>query len=381
MRHDVALDTIELASLRHDSDASVSTENGATRRRDRRCGGIWGVGGWKMTLYLGSITSFTVLVLNVVMVCWANFRRSDEGHSVLYSGDCGRAKEIGTGVHVLINALSTLLLSASNFAMQCLSAPTRSDVDKAHARNKWLDIGVPSVRNLWRIPRSRLVFWLCLALTSVPIHMFYNSTVYSTIAVNAYDVYLANSSFTSLTEADVQNVWDFSTRKFLSIPSAPRLVQMMADLERLSPDACISAYKTTFQSKYASVVLISDAFTPQNTSVIRIYSVDVPSAGEDSEDPYTWTCEQYWRWESRDSCKTDPDNWMVDFHHIDYCVAERTPEKCTLQYSLPLAIVVICVNLVKAVIICITPVFLMSRITARGHVTRVLGAPEYLHVL
>ncbi|KAL4907877.1 hypothetical protein BDW74DRAFT_189275 [Aspergillus multicolor] len=364
MRQDVAIDTVELTSLRQNSDIPSSVENDdrddtATRRRDRCCGGIWGAGGWKTTLYLGSITSFTVLILNLVMVCWANFRHSDEGHSILYSGDCDKAKEIGTGVHVLVNALSTLLLSASNFTMQCLSAPTRRDVDNAHAGDKWLDIGVPSVRNLWRIPRLRLVFWLCLALTSVPIHMFYNSTVYSTIAVNAYDVYLANSSFTLLTEADVQSVWNKRTKEVERIPSASRLVRMSAALEKLSPEECISAYKTSFQSKYASVVLISDTFSSLNTSIIRIYNVAVPTPqGDDT--PYTWECEEEWVMGplAFDSCTINPENWMVDFHKVDYCLAERTPEKCTLQYSLPLAVVVICVNLVKAVIICIAPIFL-----------------------
>lgn len=55
--------------------------------------------------------------------------------------------------------------------MQCLSAPTRKEVDEAHAKGKWLDIGVPSVRNLTSIPKLRLGMWVGLGLTSLPLHL------------------------------------------------------------------------------------------------------------------------------------------------------------------------------------------------------------------
>lgn len=73
---------------------------------------------WKRTLYLGSATSVIVLLINLVMVLWARLRQSEYGRSVLLlSEDCDRIKRLSTGVHLLINILSTLLLSASNFAM------------------------------------------------------------------------------------------------------------------------------------------------------------------------------------------------------------------------------------------------------------------------
>lgn len=57
--------------------------------------------------------------------------------------------------------------------MQCLSAPTRKEVDKAHAKGKWLDIGVPSVRNLTNIAKPRVGMWLGLGLTSLPLHLMW----------------------------------------------------------------------------------------------------------------------------------------------------------------------------------------------------------------
>lgn len=79
-------------------------------------GGCWWEG-WKETLYLGSVTSLIVLILNLAMVGWTTARHSDQGPNVLYTGSCDRSKQMSTGIHLLINIMSTFLLSASNFGM------------------------------------------------------------------------------------------------------------------------------------------------------------------------------------------------------------------------------------------------------------------------
>lgn len=72
---------------------------------------------WKRMLYMGSMTSATVLVLNLVMVLWASLRHSEHGQGILRVDNCDRIKQLSTGIHFLINFLSTLLLATSNFAM------------------------------------------------------------------------------------------------------------------------------------------------------------------------------------------------------------------------------------------------------------------------
>jgi hypothetical protein len=76
-----------------------------------------------------------------------------------------------SAIHIAVNALSTILLAVSNYTMQVLSSPTREDIDKAHAKHEHLDIGVLSVRNLTRIPRRRLLLFLLMGLSSIPIHL------------------------------------------------------------------------------------------------------------------------------------------------------------------------------------------------------------------
>lgn len=74
-------------------------------------------------------------------------------------------------LHFAINLLSTILLSSSNYCMQCLSAPTRKEVNTAHAKGVWLDIGIPSMRNLRYIDRRRVILWGLLGLSSLPLHL------------------------------------------------------------------------------------------------------------------------------------------------------------------------------------------------------------------
>jgi hypothetical protein len=94
-----------------------------------------------------------------------------KGISTITKGETKRITTISTAYHVLINILSTILLTSTNYAMQILCAPTRREVEKAHARGQWLDIGIMSVHNLRHIDRRRVIAWVLLAFSSVPLHL------------------------------------------------------------------------------------------------------------------------------------------------------------------------------------------------------------------
>lgn len=100
----------------------------------------------------------------------------DEGIGTLYEGDCQYVEQTAVWVHLAINILSSLVLGASNYTMQALCAPTRAEVNAAHTMGDWVDIGMPSFRNIrGRISRRKTVMWGILALSSIPIHLFYVS--------------------------------------------------------------------------------------------------------------------------------------------------------------------------------------------------------------
>jgi hypothetical protein len=131
--------------------------------------------GWRFTIINGAILSCIVFILNLTATIIAHNRGTiEDGPSygkTLYQGDCKKVKNLGIIAHLFINLFSTILLSASNYAMQCLSAPTREEVDQAHAKSMWLDIGVLSIRNLRNINKKRSVLCMLLGLSSLPLHL------------------------------------------------------------------------------------------------------------------------------------------------------------------------------------------------------------------
>jgi hypothetical protein len=127
--------------------------------------------GWRFGILLGAIFSSVVLAANIFTTAYSSSRSGEGAGKTLYKGDCDAARKINTALHLAINILSTVLLSATNYAMQCLSAPTRKEIDNAHRRGKWLDIGVLSVRNLRSISKKRATMWAFLGASSLPLHL------------------------------------------------------------------------------------------------------------------------------------------------------------------------------------------------------------------
>lgn len=131
----------------------------------RSCARFWAR--LDVLLFIASGTSFIVLVANLVftLVLWLKFEGSN-----IYHGNCTTAGRIDTGLHLLINGLSTLLLGASSMCMQFLASPTRTVIDIAHSQRQWVDTGIPSFHNLRFVPKRCVVLWFMLAWTSAPLH-------------------------------------------------------------------------------------------------------------------------------------------------------------------------------------------------------------------
>jgi len=126
--------------------------------------------GWRFGASLGWLTCLLVLILNITLTIWgALHSKGNNGH--IFEGSCDQAKHYNMGLHVMINVLSTLMLGASNYSMQCLSAPTRKNIDDAHCKGTWVDIGVQSLKNLGQTQRWKWAMWVVLGLSSLPIHL------------------------------------------------------------------------------------------------------------------------------------------------------------------------------------------------------------------
>lgn len=132
--------------------------------------------GWRFGILSGMCAALVVLGFNIVIVVFFNHISSSRApgatpESTIYQGSCGTTRKYSILMHLVINVLSTVLLGASNYAMQCLIAPTRPEIDRAHVKRVWLDVGVASVRNVRHVGKKRAALWILLLLTSLPLHL------------------------------------------------------------------------------------------------------------------------------------------------------------------------------------------------------------------
>ena len=148
--------------------------------------------------------------------------------------------------------------------MQCLSSPTRNEIDKAHSQGIWLDIGVPSFRNLRRLSTIRTVLWWLLAISSVPLHLLYNSAVFSSLCSRRYNVFWASSEFLDGAPFNASTMEYLST--FLYDPGRPRInvTNVLQDyknnqtsLVKLENKECVGVYEAQVVSANSDLILVS----------------------------------------------------------------------------------------------------------------------------
>ncbi|KAK1758869.1 hypothetical protein QBC47DRAFT_409691 [Echria macrotheca] len=150
-------------------------------------------------LWTAFLVCFFVFLLNLSLAVVAHTKLTTDGQEAfvrdLYKGDCENGRYVSLAAHAIINFLSTLMLWASNLAMQLTTAPTRKEIDAAHKQGKWFDVGVLSWHNLWSVPAANRLVWFLLASTSVPIHLLYNSVVFGTLNANEWRYFAVTQDF------------------------------------------------------------------------------------------------------------------------------------------------------------------------------------------
>ena len=313
--------------------------------------------GWRTGLMISACCTGFVFLLNLILTIWATQAFGVEnGYGTLLSGECSKTKTASTWIHLAINVLSTLLLSASNYCMQILTAPTRSEIDRAHANGKWLDIGAPSVRNLRHISWKRLCIWICLGLSSLPLHLLYNSAVYDTLSANEYNLYAGSEQPQSWKEVNGTLTSSVPSTSVGLFDKAQH-----GQLEKLDNRACIQAYAQDFVSNRRDVILV------HNTTSTNLTFFESEGSSGSSRFPYAWICSGIVEPEDEpclaNSVLADVENWTYDYERyvyindsevfqsfhipIEYCLSEVTPENCQLQFSVKIMIFVIMANLLK----------------------------------
>jgi hypothetical protein len=232
------------------------------------------------------------LLVNFLLTVWASVKFGlDGGIGTVYEGACSTVSAWSFWLHILINGLSSMLLSASNYTMQCVTAPTRRECDRAHSRGDWLDVGVPSVRNLFRISWQRRTMWALLAFSSTPIHLLYNSAVFKTLDDNNYSRLLVGRSFleTDYHQPSVKaimnemSVSNYSATTFSTLISNMHEAYLNSSFTNISTDECISTYATYYLSGHSDLLLIAD---DTNDEILPVRPSDYTSGSW--EVPFGW---------------------------------------------------------------------------------------------
>lgn len=157
--------------------------------------------GWRLPAIILAASIWLLTIILWILLAVAIVRTSsgppDQGLSAIFDGDCGSARTLLDALRLVISVTSSLVLLSSNYFMQLIVAPSREDVDAAHRRSRWIDVGVPSTRNLRFVSNRRRVMWLFLALSSLPFHLLFNASVFGVNVAQQWVTVLAAESFLS----------------------------------------------------------------------------------------------------------------------------------------------------------------------------------------
>ena len=321
-----------------------------------------------------AVASGTVCLINIFLTIWGARTYEVSGQvGTIQEGSCNTTKTLATWAHLVINVLSTLLLGASNYSMQCLSSPTRKDVDKAHSRKIWLDIGVPSIRNLIHIAPMRRRMWWTLAISSIPLHLLYNSAIFTTLSAQEYSAFTVTPSLfdgAPVGFATWNNPRNFSTSDD-NFRGALELLETLNDT-RASPQKmdnaqCVKSYGVDFVSQHSHVMVVS-SHTDPGDSVLAWYGTRQP---RDPVAHYAWICNNFARTSTEGPDKlprkciptksglvpkdSTLERWENSGYKVDYCLSKPVEEHCKLQFNIVIMIVVICCNFLKFAIMAYIP--------------------------
>ncbi|KAI0868376.1 hypothetical protein GGS24DRAFT_513528 [Hypoxylon argillaceum] len=265
--------------------------------------------GWKQAATVNCILLCIISIILIgLLITTAIQAGGIEDPVLFYEGSCKQksASYLNFFLHLLINIVSTLVVSrkvkfifitspmclpdllnfaSSNFFMQILNAPTRDEIDAAHQQGTWLEIGVSSARNVFRVSKFKTCCWIGLLVTSIPIHLLFNSTVFETeYRGSNYHLTIATEEFlnggpffppgASLLTADASDhiFWtDFgygtmgSVRNYTNKESATmRRLSSTATLgrtwDRIEASDCFEQYASNCNGldRYGDVILVVD---------------------------------------------------------------------------------------------------------------------------
>ncbi|KAL7622765.1 hypothetical protein AAE478_006443 [Parahypoxylon ruwenzoriense] len=225
--------------------------------------------GWRGGVIFNSLISFLILVVGIICLILVIAKtRLLSGESAIYAGDCTRAEHINVGIHIVINVCGIAILSGANYVFQVLSSPTRSEVTVAHGNKRWLDIGVPSLRNFAYISKFRTTVAAILLLSAVANQVIYNAVIFTTRNAVNYDVLFITQSFSDhapfINDAETNE----GRLSSLDITNLQDAASQPGTLTNMTSTTCLREFGGLFESSFDTVLLVTDSVST-TSSLIR----------------------------------------------------------------------------------------------------------------
>jgi hypothetical protein len=126
------------------------------------------ISGWRGGVGLNMFLAFLIFV--VIVVCLILAVTTDlisAQQTIAVTDKCGKILTLNQGLHGLANVLGVFFVVGANYVAQILVSPTRPELDAAHQNQRWLDIGIPSMRNLGGIAMWRAILSIVIVFIAV----------------------------------------------------------------------------------------------------------------------------------------------------------------------------------------------------------------------
>jgi hypothetical protein len=128
--------------------------------------------GWRGGVVYTTLLAVLIFIVSVIcLILVVTKTKAFSEELAIFSGDCLTARRINLGLHVVVNVFAVVLLAGANYIFQILMSPTREEVSEAHDRRRWLDIGVPSIRNFVHVSGFRAATGTVILVVAIAIQV------------------------------------------------------------------------------------------------------------------------------------------------------------------------------------------------------------------
>lgn len=204
----------------------------------------------------------------------------------------------------------------------------------------------------------------------------FNSAVFVTLYAHSYDIYsVKGGGFSrphSLDHYDSSQLMRLNG--FINVTDI-HAKAINGSLVRLNTPDCIEEFGQPFQSENNLLILVLNSTagkTSENVSIDKTETAlppqNVPSFYQcpADTDSLAWLCRTVRKDRCNTFCKSmvpelkANSTWAPFGEKVYYCLVNRAEQQCTLNFSLPIMIIVIVMNACKAIMICVVGISLKT---------------------